>query len=166
MEANGEKIWFEQYIVPHRSLGPLGFRILMGIIIVLSFAIGMFFFSLGAWPVTGFFGLDVLLIYWAFKLHYRYGKAVEIIRVIDDEFMITRIDHKGNRKDFSYNAYWVSIRMTRLSEGSFGSGQEMLEARSHGKGTFFGAELSPEFRMELLRSLSRALRESKSAKSI
>ena len=164
MEAHSEKVWFEQYIVPRRSLGPVGFRILMGVIIVLSFAIGLFFFTLGAWPVTGFFGLDVLLIYWAFKLHYRYGKAVEIVRVVGSELTITRIDHKGRREDFSYDSYWVSVRMSQPPVEAEKNGHALLEARSHGKGTFFGAHLTPELRREFLISLSQALRECKNSR--
>ena len=75
------KIWFEEILFPRRSLGPKGFRILMGIIFTLSVVIGIMFYSLGAWPVSGFFGLDVVLIYWAFKVHYEYGRAAEIIRL-------------------------------------------------------------------------------------
>ncbi len=164
MENECDIVWFEQYIVPRRSLGPIGFRILMGVIIVLSFAIGMFFFSLGAWPVTGFFGLDVLLIYWAFKLHYRYAKAVEIIRVVGDQLTITRIDHKGKQEDFSYNSYWVSVRMARSPDVTEKNGHALLEARSHGRGTFFGADLTPELRRDFLISLSQALRECKNSR--
>ncbi len=161
MEAKDEKIWFEQFIVPRRSLGPKGFRILMGTIISLSFVIGLFFYSLGAWPITGFFGLDILLIYWAFKLHYRYGKAVEIIRVAGDQLTITRIDHKGRREDFAYSSYWVNIRLSRPPNVSKLSDEQLLEARSHGKGTFFGVNLTQEMRRELLFSLSKALRDCK-----
>lgn len=165
MENECDIVWFEQYIFPRRSLGPVGFRILMGIIIFLSFGIGLFFYSLGAWPVTGFFGLDAFLIYWAFKLHYRYGKAMEIIRVKGDKLSITSIDHKGNREEASYSSYWVNIRMSKPPGVSERNGDELLEARSHGKGTYFGSFLHPDFRRELLLSLSQALRESKKARS-
>ena len=36
-----------------------------------SFVAGVVFLLMGAWPVFGFFGLDVLLLYWAFRLNYR-----------------------------------------------------------------------------------------------
>ena len=101
------KIWFEEILFPRRSLGPKGFRILMGMIFIISLVIGVMFYSLGAWPVSGFFGLDVLLIYWAFKLHYEHGKAAEIIRLSNETLTITRIDHKGQREDWQFNPYWV-----------------------------------------------------------
>ena len=53
---------FSALLTPHRSLGPTGFLILMACLGGLSFVSGIIFVSLGAWPVFGFFGLDVLLI--------------------------------------------------------------------------------------------------------
>ena len=41
----------------------------------------MVFLIVGAWPVFGFFGLDVLLIYWAFRVNYRAAAAYEEISV-------------------------------------------------------------------------------------
>ena len=35
----------------------------------------------GAWPVMGFFGLDVLLVYVAFKLNYRSGRLYETVEL-------------------------------------------------------------------------------------
>ena len=60
---------FRAVLHPHRSLGPRGFLILMLAIGGISFVTGMVFLSMGAWPVFGFFGLDVLLVYVAFKLN-------------------------------------------------------------------------------------------------
>jgi uncharacterized membrane protein len=37
----------------------------MGCIAAVSFAAGIGFLLIGAWPVFGFFGLDVVLIWWA-----------------------------------------------------------------------------------------------------
>ena len=157
MSVTCEKIWFEEYITPNRSLGPMGFRILMGMIVVLSFSIGIMFYSMGAWPVTGFFGLDVLLIYWAFKLQYEEAKAVEIIRLADDTLTITRVDHKGNRKEFEFSAYWVKITMSLPANVPRHVGETFPEARSHGKGVFFGTHLNQEMRRDLMQSLSQAL---------
>ena len=64
---------------PHRSLSPRGFLILMSAIGLVSFVMGMVFLLIGAWPVMGFFGLDVALIYFAFKLNYRSGRLYETV---------------------------------------------------------------------------------------
>ena len=62
---------FSALLTPHRSLGPTGFLILMACLGGLSFVSGIIFVSIGAWPVFGFFGLDVLLVYLAFRANYR-----------------------------------------------------------------------------------------------
>ena len=67
-------------ITPHRSLPNVGFLVLMIAVGVVSFVAGMFFLMLGAWPVFGFFGLDVLLIYWAFRINYARAAAYELVR--------------------------------------------------------------------------------------
>ena len=51
---------FSAVITPHRSLGPKGFLIFMLCLGGLSFVSGVAFVVMGAWPVCGFFGLDVL----------------------------------------------------------------------------------------------------------
>ena len=58
-------------LTPHRSLGHVGFLVLMIVFGGVSFFTGIAFLLMGAWPVFGFFGLDVLLLYWAFRLNYR-----------------------------------------------------------------------------------------------
>ena len=50
-----------------------------------SFIGGMFFFLLGAWPVVGFLGLDVALVYWAFRANYRAAAAFEEVTVTPSE---------------------------------------------------------------------------------
>ncbi len=50
---------FSAVITPHRSLGRVGFLLLMAIFGAVSFVAGMAFLMDGAWPVFGFFGLDV-----------------------------------------------------------------------------------------------------------
>ena len=76
-----EPTLFSAILTPHRSLGGAGFLVLMLAVIIVSFASGLFFFLIGAWPVMGFLGLDVLLIYWAFRISYRTADAFEEVTV-------------------------------------------------------------------------------------
>ena len=164
MENIQEKIWFEEVLFPQRSLSLFGFKILMAIILSLSILIGIFFYSLGAWPVTGFFGLDVLLIYVAFKIQYRHGKSAEIIRLSDEVLTISRIDHMGRQQNFSFNSYWVNITMSVPPNVPKNIGEKFIEARSHGKGIYFGEYITQEKRISLMKSLSNALIKRKTHK--
>ena len=69
MEQSNPKSW-RATLTPHRSLTRQGFVILMSAIAGLSFGIGLFFYIIGAWPVVGFMGLDVVLIWWAFSKNF------------------------------------------------------------------------------------------------
>ena len=68
--ASFDSLSFERVLLPHRSLPPRGFHLLILILGLISFAVGIGFVSIGAWPVMGFFGLDVALVYIAFRLNY------------------------------------------------------------------------------------------------
>ena len=64
-----------------------GLGVLMGCVAAVSFAAGLLFFLAGAWPVVGFLGLDVLLIYGAFKLSYRSARLMETIALTEEELL-------------------------------------------------------------------------------
>ena len=73
----------------------------MALIGGMSFAGGMFFFLLGAWPVIGFLGLDVLLVYWAFRANYRAAAAYEEVTVTPSELQRApgQPSRRGQRMD-------------------------------------------------------------------
>jgi uncharacterized membrane protein len=73
--------FFERVLLPHRSLSPRGFHLLMAVLALISLAIGIGFVSVGAWPVVGFFGLEVALVYLAFRLSYRSARQSKAISV-------------------------------------------------------------------------------------
>ena len=79
--ARLEPTIFSAVLTPHRSLGNIGFLVLMIVFGGVSFVSGIAFLMVGAWPIFGFFGLDVLLLYWAFRINYRHAAAYEEISV-------------------------------------------------------------------------------------
>ena len=76
-----ETVLFSALLTPHRSLNRTGFLLVMAFLSVISFAAGIAFLLMGAWPVLGFFGLDVLAIYWAFRINFRRARACEEVLV-------------------------------------------------------------------------------------
>lgn len=134
---------FRAVLYPHRSLGPRGFLILMTAIGVVSFVAGMVFLALGAWPVFGFFGLDVLLIYLAFRANYRAARASEEIELDRNRLTLTRYDAKGHPLSFDFNPYWVRVMLTELP-----GGQTRLALASHGRSLEFGKLLNNDERRE------------------
>ena len=97
---------FNAILTPHRSLSPFGFLVLMSSIALVSFVVGMYFLLLGAWPILGFFGLDVLLIYVAFRLNYRSGREYERVELSPRLLKLTRVDPRGRAQSYDFNPYW------------------------------------------------------------
>jgi uncharacterized membrane protein len=151
--AGGEFL-FDAVLTPHRSLGPKGFLVLMGCIVAVSFTVGMYFFISGAWPIFGFFGLDVALIYWAFRANYRSGRASERLRLTRDELSVERTDPKGRMRRWTFQSYWLKVEIDDPPEQA-----SQLVLRSHGRALAVGAFLSPPERGEVADALRRALAE-------
>ena len=149
---------FSARLRPHRSLNRTGFLVLMAIVSVVSFAAGVVFCLMGAWPVFGFFGLDVLAIYWAFRVYFRRAKACEEIRVAPSQLIVRRISHRGHVIEFTFNPLWVQL--DRETHAEFGI--ERLYLVSRGRriaiGGFLGAEEKASFSNALMAALQAARR--------
>jgi uncharacterized membrane protein len=149
---------FSVRLTPHRSLNRTGFLVVMAFISVVSFAAGVAFLLMGAWPVLGFFGLDVLAIYWAFRVNFRRAKASEEIRITPSELRVRRISHRGHVMEFSFNPLWVQL--DRKTHAEFGI--ERLYLVSRGRrvaiGSFLGAEEKESFSKALMAALQTAKR--------
>ena len=149
---------FSARLRPHRSLNRTGFLVLMAFVSVVSFAAGMVFLLMGAWPVFGFFGLDVLAIHWAFRVYFRRAKAYEEIRVTPSQLSLRRISHRGHVMEFTFNPLWVQLH--RETHAEFGI--ERLYLVSKGRrisiGGFLGAEEKESFSNALMAALQAARR--------
>lgn len=100
-------------LYPHRSLSLKGFRNLMVVLGGVSLLAGIIFLLKGAWPVFGFFGLDVLLVYVAFRLNYRAANLHERIDLNSRLLTITRVYPSGEQESREFNPYWVRVRLAQ-----------------------------------------------------
>jgi len=159
-------IGFEAVLYPQRSLSHFGFMLLMSVLSGLSFLIGIMFFLKGAWPVFGFLGLDVALVYGAFRIHYRSGRAAEVIRLSPQELKIIRITAKGEQREWVFNPYWVTVSMACPPHVPKNLGESFIQVRSHGRGVFLGLFLRQEERVEVMESLKQALRDCRNHRAL
>lgn len=143
---------FDAVLRPHRSLSPAGFWLLMVAIAAVSFTAGMAFFLIGAWPVVGFLGLDVALIYIAFRQSYRSGLMHETIQLSATELTIRRVSPYGRIKTWTFQPYWLRVSMDDPPEHS-----SPLTLGSHGRQITIGAFLTAGERLEVARALEEAL---------
>ena len=153
-----EPVLFSALLTPHRSLNRTGFMLLMAFLTVISFAAGVAFLIMGAWPIFGFFSLDVLAIYVAFKINFRRARAREEITVTPSELRVRRVSHRGHVMEWVLNPLWVQI--DQISHEEFGI--ERLYLVSRGRrvsiASFLGAEEKASFAKALLAALQSAKR--------
>ena len=156
-ESTPEPTIFSAVITPHRSLGGMGFLVLMLAIGGISFVAGIVFLLAGAWPVFGFFGLDVLLVWWAFRVNYRAASAYEQVTVTPSELTVRKVSQYGKVTQWMFNPLWV--RLDRDAHEEFGLQRLFLVSR--GRRLAIAAFLGPQEKESFAHALSAALGEAK-----
>jgi uncharacterized membrane protein len=152
-----EPTLFSAVLTPHRSLGRTGFIVVMCLIGGISFAAGLVFFIAGAWPVMGFFGLDVLLVYIAFKVSYRSAAAYEQVTMTPSTLTVRKVSHRGKVAEWTLNPVWVRLQR----EGHEEFGIERLFLVSHGRRLPVATFLGPNEKASFADALSAALGEAR-----
>jgi uncharacterized membrane protein len=155
--ALAEPLLFSALLTPHRSLNRLGFLVLMTFLSLVSFAAGIAFLLMGAWPVFGFFGLDVLAIYWAFRINFRRAAATEEISVTLSELRVRRVNHRGLVAEWVLNPLWVQL--DRKVHAEFGI--EKLYLVSKGRRVSIANFLGPDEKDSFAKALLAALQAAK-----
>ena len=151
-----EQVLFDAVLTPHCSLSRQGFFVLMAAICAVSFTAGLFFFLAGAWPVVGFLGLDVLLIYIAFRINYRRARMYETLHLTSEALTVRRVDPWGGETRWRFKPTWLQVLLDDPpARGS------PLTLRSHGKSLASGGFLTAEERRDLATALRAALGEAR-----
>jgi uncharacterized membrane protein len=156
-DRSPEPTIFSAVLTPHRSLSRGGFIVLMLVLGGISMATGIVFLLAGAWPVFGFCGLDVLLVYLAFKVSYRSARAYEQVTVTPSELTVRKVSHHGRISEWTLNPLWV--RLDRVVHAEFGI--ERLFLVSHGRRLAIAGFLGPDEKASFALALSAALGEAK-----
>lgn len=164
MDVNGgqkQSGRLERFVLhPHRSLSPRGFLILMLAIGTVSFAAGLVFLMMGAWPVFGFFGLDVALVYLAFRLNYRSGRIYETLDITPELLQLTRVHPSGKREIFDFNPFWARVRLIADRP----DGRTSLKLAAQGREILFAQFLTDDERRDLAAAVSGALTDARGAR--
>ena len=144
---------FSALLTPHRSLNRTGFLAVMLFVSAVSFVTGLVFLMMGAWPVFGFFGLDVLVIWWAFKANFRAARASEQIVITPSELRVRRVSHRGQVAEWTFNPLWV--RLDQEIDEEYGI--EHLYLISRGSRLRIAGFLGPEEKARFYNALVGAL---------
>lgn len=140
---------------PYRSLGRTGLRVLLGVVIVVNAVGAVAFGAMGAWPVSGFMGLDVLAVYVAFRLSNAQAQAFERISITPQTLTVERCSARGRTSTASLPAYWAQV----VFDGDETAGD--IRVRSHGRTIEVGTYLPGPERHLFARRLQQALDEAK-----
>jgi uncharacterized membrane protein len=148
---------FSALLTPHRSLGGVGFLVLMAVVAGISFVGGIVFYIVGAWPVIGFLGVDVLLVYWAFRVNYLAAAAYEEVTVTASELRVRKVSHRGKVAEWSLNPVWV--KLDRITHEEYGLLHLFLVSR--GKRLTVAGFLGPAEKETFAAALAEAIATAK-----
>jgi uncharacterized membrane protein len=153
MDKTNPKTW-RATLTPHRSLSREGFVILMSVIAGMNFAGGLFFYIIGAWPVVGFMGLDVALIWLAFRANFADARRAEHIEITGHELVLMRLAERKPAEEQRFARRWVRVELEEDRE------QELigrLYLRFRGKRTEIASFLGAQERLTFAQALKMAL---------
>lgn len=149
---------FAARLTPHRSLGHAGFIAVMSAVVVLNVIGGIIFSAIGAWPVLPFLGLDVLIVWLAFRASYRQQKGYEEVVVTPGEVRVRRVRPSGEERNWRFNTAFA--RLARDRDPEAGTVEAIILSES-GRSLLIGRDLPPVEREDFGEALARALADAK-----
>ena len=153
MDRLNDQPVFAAELVPHRSLGRKGFRVVLALTGAVCIVYGIFFMVTGAWPIGLFLGLDFLALYIAFRLNYWAAKAREEVTVSRTSLSIRKFSPAGRMVEHRFNPFWARFRVKRHDE----LGIVSMHVAGEGRVTDIGSFLNPDDRESFARAFRGAL---------
>ena len=145
-------IYLDTELRPNASLSPTAFMLVMSLVGIFSFAAGILYFTVGAWPVFGFFGLDALAIWYAFKLSFRTQEQVTYVRVDDTHVRLWHMQRGKPDKKVDIPTAFVRIALDEpVTHNSF------LTLQYGQKAWVIGRFLTPKRRKAIAADLRAAI---------
>lgn len=143
-------------LFPPRSLSRRAARNIVLMLAALTTSIGLVFWSVGAWPVIGFLGVDVVLLSLAFHFSFRSARQEERIELSPANLRVTRISVRGDRQEFDFQPYWLRVVLERGEDD-----QCALFLQTHGKSFEIAGFLGADEKADLACQLEAVLRHTR-----
>ena len=154
--AAPEPVFLDAKLYPYRSLSPGAFALIVAGFGLAAFLLGTGFWLLGAWPVMGFCGLEIVLLWLAFRWSYRSALLMEHLHLTRHELVIERHEIGGQVSRWSLQPYWLQVLLDEPPQSD-----SPLFLVSHGQALQIGKFLPPAERFEVAEALRNALRASR-----
>ena len=97
--------------------------------------------------------LDVLAIYWAFKVTFHRATAYEEIAVTPSSLHVRRVTHLGAVSEWTFNPLWVRLDVQESDE----FGVERLALVSRGRSLGIASFLGPDEKLSFSKALNAAM---------
>lgn len=157
MGSNGSEGAAEVTLIARRnnSLSPGGRFLVVGFLAAVILAISLGFALNGAWMVAPFAGLDLLLLYLAFRYIGRHSQDYESVVLRGDQIVVERWE-AGRSRTFTFNRCWARLDFSEPGLSEFGGAGRLL-LRSHGQEVEIGSCLNPAQRAAMASRLKEHL---------
>jgi uncharacterized membrane protein len=146
------KLLFRAELVPHRSLSARGLNLLLLAVCILCGLNAATFVLLGAWPVAGFTGIELVLAALLFRLNARAAKSTEIISLSYGDLTVLRIAPDGTRRQARMQPAWLLLSLEERPGRA-----PLLVARERQRQIELGRDLGEEEKRSLAAALAGAL---------
>ena len=148
---------FSAVLHPHRSLSIRGVRLVVLLVAAAGPVASIPFVVMGFWPVAGFYGLDVALLWFAMSASLRDARAYEEVVVSPLELFLRKVPVKGLAREWRFNPLWT--RLHKVEHQEFGV--ERLILVSRGESVPVAHFLGPDEKARFGERLSAALAEAR-----
>ena len=152
LNFTSDTICFAKELRPRQSCSPHMIQCLIIVSIVLVILTGLIFVYIGAWPVFGFIGLELLALNMLAYYHYRRGFIVEHIVITENNLRVVRTVPSGHEYTWTFRRHWLQVNLQDNN-----SKNSHLELRSHGRAILIGSFLTPDERLNLATWLHNSL---------
>ena len=136
-------------VYPNNSLSPKGFVLLMIFITIPCIFIGVMFLYMGAWPVLGFMGLEIALIFIFFKILFHKNSFYEHIILDKNKFNISYNHNKKTINTIVLEPTWLQVKINHTNKS--------LAITTHGKTIELGKCLALEEKIKLAEAIRKGL---------
>ena len=154
-------LYMDAVIAPNRSMGGVGFKVVVGLLGGMAALVSVVFFVFGAWPAPLFLGLDVLLVWLALKASFRALDRRERLRVSAETVEV--IEERGG----TCRTVWSSpTAFTNVDLEALGEHEMRVRLRLSGRRHSVGKALSPPEREALGQALREAIRRARAERFV
>ena len=151
-QING--ILLEAYLSPSVAIKLSAVRWILSLFGCVCVLVGVTFALIGAQPVLGFMGIEIILLFAAYRFCVRNSRMAEQIILSRHSLLFRRIDRYGNVSITNLEPLWLRVEIGR-AKGVFRHIILASKGRTYNVGVF----LTPEEKVVLLNTLQRALRK-------